>query len=360
MSLEAQSLAPLFDLSRDAVVALRDGRVLFANPAAQTLLSVRAGDDAAAFLPEHVLSEPAERFVTSGAVAGQAADIAAVRSGELTLLTVTLRRDPHASLPLRDRALSEMGGNLMNLRLAADGLVRGSGAEMDDKLRSYAAVLYQSYFRLKRLQEHVNLAGYLLQGNAAFSPRLVELDDLCAQLCATVESLVRDMGIGLTFEAAESPCRAAADPRLMETLLLNLLANSLLHAAAGDRLRVTLSARGGRIVLAVDDPGTGMPAERLAELFRGLPESDMTDVTAGAGFGMTIVRGIAELHGGSVLVESREGSGTRVRVSLPKPSSEELSRLRQPDSFRPDGMSAVLTELSVVLDKSFYNQKYYD
>ena len=363
MSFDAQALSPLFELTPDAVLCVgQDRRILFANPSAELMLGARPGARAEDLLSDVVLSDPAERFVTAARLRGRDARISAVRVEGVSLYTIEfISERKENEISVHYGALKEMGSDLFSARLAIDAIVKSTGAEKDEKLRAYSGILYRSYYRMKRLQEHMALAIGLQGKRLPFNPRLTDLSALCLTLCDTAAALVRPMGIEIVFEAPEGDCRGFADHALMETLLLNLLSNSLLHTSAGDTVRVSLSRQDRRFVLAVDDPGEGISPLLLPKLFSSPPEADRTDTAAGAGLGLLIVRGIAELHGGALIMESRENAGTRIRVWLPQPDAEDLQKLCQPETpYRVDGLNTSLTELSVVLDTSWYDHRFFD
>ncbi len=359
MSLNAKDLGALFDMSRDAVAAVENGAVVYANPAAQSMFGLRPGLSAAALLPEEALSDPAERFACMTRLGGRSVSSAVSRRDGLAI--VFLAGEQTEASPLSDRALREFGNDLLTARLAIDAVVKGGSPEQDPRLREYTALLYRSYYRLKRLHSHLTLSAGLRQESLPMKQRLIDLEPLFRDLCDTVAQLVRPMEIELRFEAEKLEGYAAADAGMLETMLLNLLTNSLLRTPAGGVIRVSLSQLGSRFILAVDDGGTGIPPERLSGLLSGSPAAEATDPAAGAGLGLAIARGIAEAHGGTLILESRQDAGTCVRVSLPRADPKSVDTLRQPEiAYRTDGMNAVLTELSVALDKSIYTKTMFD
>jgi two-component system sensor histidine kinase BaeS len=100
----------------------------------------------------------------------------------------------------------------------------------------------------------------------------------------------------------------------------NLLDNSLRHTPAGGSVVLAAARQGGWASIAVADTGTGIDARHLPHLFDRFYRVDTSRATAsgGVGLGLAIVKGIAELHGGSVSVESEVGRGTRVTILLPQ------------------------------------------
>ena len=144
------------------------------------------------------------------------------------------------------------------------------------------------------------------------------------------------------------------DRERLEQLLLNLLANSLAHTEKGGEIRVSISCRGEQLILSVDDNGSGMSESDMATLFSVREDPNL--LRSGAGLGLYVSQGIVRAHGGSMLVESRGGQGTRVRVMLP--AAKNLS-FRDADEL-PPGPGLILTELSTVLGREYYGKRYRD
>ncbi len=360
MSLEIQDLEALFRLNSDAVLGVEDGVVRFANPAAQTLLGAEPGQPAANVLPDTVLGECAESFVASAEIHGIAREIRCQRMGALAVFTLPCRVSAPGTDERLDAVLAVMGENLFTDRLLLDRIAKRIGSQDDIPLRDSVSMLYRSYYRLKRLHAHLQLQTSMQRGELRTEQQLLDLTELAAGVCDTVDRLLRGTARSVRFSAETTEAIIRGDKRLVETMLLNLLTNSLLHTAEGS-ISVRVSLQGNGVVLSIDDPGSGMDAEKLRDLFSGEDDPKLNEPEAGAGLGIDIVRGIAEIHGGSVLVESRVGEGTRLRVCFSRPTIGEHVTLRSPvTDYRADGLDHVLTELSVFLDKSIYTQKYFD
>lgn len=103
------------------------------------------------------------------------------------------------------------------------------------------------------------------------------------------------------------------DPAQMRQALSSLLANALEAMPAGGTLRVHAWADDGSVVVRIGDTGCGIPAEDIERILEPL----YTTKLHGIGLGLTLVRRVVEAHHGTIRIESEEGKGTAVTLSLP-------------------------------------------
>ncbi len=360
MSILPETIGSLFEMSRDPVMGVGEGHtVVFVNPPAAALLGVGVGGDATAAVPVEILDDPAEQFIATARVGRQPANVSVRRLDGIAVLTWSVPRQTPPGLE-PSRALRELADGLMNIRLAIDALVRYTKAEDDPTGSEAASVLYKTYYQLLRLSRHMTLAADIARDQLPSSPRVTDLGKLCQDLCQTVGALFESRGVSVVFHADLGMHLTMADPDQLEIMLLNLLHNSLSHSGKGDMIRVDLSRQGDRFIIAVQDAGAGMDPETLAGIFGGSPAQNTADPTDGAGMGLLIARGIAERHGGTMILESRPGRGTSVRISIPYKASETLKVNARIERYRSDGMNNVLTELSPLLDSTFFTRKMFD
>ena len=111
----------------------------------------------------------------------------------------------------------------------------------------------------------------------------------------------------------------------------------------------------GKLILSVDDTGEGMDEEAMAYAFSVRDDLSPAGAASGAGMGLYIAQGIAHLHGGAIVLLSRPGEGTSVRVTLPAGG-----QLRLGDCAREParGSELLLRELSGVLSAQAYDVKF--
>jgi signal transduction histidine kinase len=110
----------------------------------------------------------------------------------------------------------------------------------------------------------------------------------------------------------------AGDRRLLERLVANLIENGVRHnACEGGWVVASLSLVDGRARLVVENSGETMSADTAERLFEPFQRLERGHGARGAGLGLSIVRSVAEAHGGSVALAPRGDGGLAVRVELP-------------------------------------------
>jgi hypothetical protein len=121
------------------------------------------------------------------------------------------------------------------------------------------------------------------------------------------------------------------DDRLVTQMLINLLTNSMRFVPEGGSIRLGLVLGDDVTLMSVKDNGAGMPQEDLGIILEPFQQGTNQSVRGhgGVGLGLSITKGMAELHGGTVTVESVEGEGTQVTLRFPEPSAEAVRRSEQ-------------------------------
>ncbi|HVW02311.1 MAG TPA: ATP-binding protein [Planctomycetaceae bacterium] len=146
------------------------------------------------------------------------------------------------------------------------------------------------------------------------------LADVVANAVETARPLIEAAGHELVLTLPADPIFLDADPTRLAQVLGNLLANSAKYTEAGGRIRFTAERVGSELVLRVQDNGIGIPAEALASIFDMFSQVDRSieRSAGGLGIGLALVKGIVEMHGGTVAVESPgRGQGATFTIRLP-------------------------------------------
>jgi signal transduction histidine kinase len=215
-------------------------------------------------------------------------------------------------------ASHELRTPLAIMRTEVDVALADPDATVGD-LRAMGEALRDMVDRCERL-----IASLLLLARSEVAVKRAEPADLAvlAGDCITdLQAVARDARITIDAELSPAPC--SGDPSLLERLIFNLVDNGIRHNVAGGRLVVTTGVRGRDAVLEVvngGDPIDPEQASTLAEPFRRL------DRTAdGFGLGLSIVRSVAEAHGGTMTLTAPTTGGLRLVVSLPGRTPSRVS-----------------------------------
>ncbi len=136
---------------------------------------------------------------------------------------------------------------------------------------------------------------------------------------AQPQAAERDMKIRFHYDA-RADVWVKGNHELLERLVLNLLTNAIKYSHRGNSIDVTLSAADGKVSCEVRDRGIGIAPEFVDRLFERYTRSanKAASKERGAGLGLRFVKVVSERHGGSMLVDSCEGEGSRFTLLLPQ------------------------------------------
>ncbi len=127
------------------------------------------------------------------------------------------------------------------------------------------------------------------------------------------DALVRDLAVRPVLD----PAPVRGDRRLLERLVANLVENAVHHNVDGGTVEIRTASAAGRSTVEVHNDGPVVPPEAVPSLLEPFQRLDRGARGDGVGLGLSIVRSVAEAHGGSVELRARPAGGLVVRVSLP-------------------------------------------
>ncbi|GGL19575.1 sensor histidine kinase [Deinococcus radiotolerans] len=147
-----------------------------------------------------------------------------------------------------------------------------------------------------------------------------DLVSLIGEILASFQEAAGGQGVTLHQQQTAPQVTVPVDRVRLKQVVQNLLRNALAHTPAGGQVTVSVEDTPAAAWIHVSDTGQGIAAEHLPHVFNRLYRADSSRSTHGSGLGLSICTSIVEAHGGQMHIESTEGRGTRVSVSLPRPS----------------------------------------
>ncbi len=156
----------------------------------------------------------------------------------------------------------------------------------------------------------------------------VDLKEVLEGVLSTTRGLLKDKPVELRVDIAPELPPISADAKRIRQILLNVLSNAAKFTEKGFirvQMRPTVSRVGLReVLIVVEDTGPGIPKEAQERLFTPFYQADaaITRAVGGTGLGLAITRHLVELHGGRIWIESEEGQGTKVFITLPVTTGE--------------------------------------
>lgn len=253
--------------------------------------------------------------------------LAAVRV-RLSRATETRAAINKASADLRDtiiRALSHEFRTPLALIVGYTELLEESAQETsDEEFYEFLQGLRMGSERLTNLVEDFLLlsrleSGTLVKENHALPERMVEPDQVLSHVVEQFEDQASARNISLTVNARAPGATVALSERFSIEIVRRLVDNAIKFSKKeGGRVILTTRQAGGFWILDVVDDGIGIRQDALAWVFEAFRQVDRAKMEQqGAGLGLAIVRGLAELCGGCVEVQSKLGSGSKFTIWLP-------------------------------------------
>ncbi len=193
---------------------------------------------------------------------------------------------------------------------------------LDDQQREMLAVLQGSGRGLLQVLNDVLDISRLEAGRVELERLPTAVEPLAAEVIALLRHGPHGAGVRMAVEAGPLPPRLEVDPTRLRQVLLNLVGNAAKFTEAGHVL-VRLGWAEGRLSVAVEDTGIGIPPAALARLFEPFSQADASTTRrfGGTGLGLAISHHLVALMGGELRAESTEGAGSTFSFSLPAPAA---------------------------------------
>jgi signal transduction histidine kinase/DNA-binding NarL/FixJ family response regulator len=327
------NLLKILEKNADAIiVADKDKHILFANPAAESLLEHKKKD---------LLNKPFG-FPLKG---GKTSEIEIIQqSGETTiaemrvadidweskpaylasLRDITERKETEEKLRQIDRIKSEFLSNVSHelrtplqsisgfTKLILDGKVSDPKTQQEflqiiDSESQHLGNLINSLLDLSRLEF----------GRFQINKQLLPIRDTIVNSIKSFHSLARDKDVALSEYIPPKLPEIEVDGERLRQVVINLLSNAIKFSDPGGSVKVKAESHNGELLFQVTDQGIGIPEEAMQHLFERFYRAEDKLARGGTGLGLYISKQIIEAHGGHIWAESKTGEGSTFSFTLP-------------------------------------------
>ena len=239
---------------------------------------------------------------------------------------VTEQRDAAERLADADRRKSEFIGVLSHELRNPLAPIRNSLAILDRVAPESADALKAREVIHRQTQHLTRLVDDLLDVNRISSGKIelrrahTDLRDVARRACDDHRSLFEERDVDLRFEEPAGPVWIDADPTRIAQVVGNLLQNASKFSDPGGRTTVTVHKAASQAEVRVRDTGIGIDPAQIERMFQPFAQAEKTlaRTRGGLGLGLALVKGLVELHGGSVAGRSEgPGRGAEFAVHLP-------------------------------------------
>jgi len=193
---------------------------------------------------------------------------------------------------------------------------------LGDTGRTYLEVIRRSTDRLHRLVEDLLLVAQIEARRVELAAESLDLAELVSECVERARPAAAEKRISVEL-VANHPPRVLGDAHRLTQVVDNLVSNAVKFTPDDGSVTVSVEKDGDAVRLVVSDTGIGIPADEQGQVFSRFFRSRTATQGAipGTGLGLAISRALVEQHGGTIALESEEGRGTRVTVTLPADAS---------------------------------------
>ncbi|MBQ9148784.1 MAG: HAMP domain-containing histidine kinase [Oscillospiraceae bacterium] len=303
---------------------VKDGTVVLVNSAAKGLL-IEPGTAVSGLLAtgaeEYAAFEGGQLYLTLS-IGGVSMGACVTRMEHFDTFRLEDGAD-HSELQAMALAARELRDPLTSIMITAQRLFPVSEATDDPTVREQVARINRGLYQMLRVINNMSDAvqySAASESGAVIATDRQELLNITAELAeitAKAAALVEQTGRTLHYHGIPDDIYSLADREKLERAVLNMISNAMKFTPAGSTITVTLTKRGSKLYLCVQDNGPGIDETVRTNVFtRYQRQSALEDGRFGIGLGMVLIRAAAAVHGGTVLVDQPVGGGTRITMSL--------------------------------------------
>ncbi len=342
----------MLDLIPRPAFCVKENRIIHANQAAQGLLLVPGTEIRPLLLTgqqEYGALEKGCLYLKLD-LSAKGCGAAVTRQDGMDTFLLDQEADD-AQLRCLALAAAELRGPLTSILISAEKLLAQSGPDS----QVHAARLNRGLHQMLRMVGNMSDAGHMA---ASSRQELKYIGTVFSEIFQKAQALVDQAGITMTYQGLKEDVLCLLDEEQLERAVLNILSNAVKFTPANGTIAVSLTRQGQMLRLSIQDSGSGIAESVRSSIFsRYLRQPGIEDGRHGIGLGMVLIRSAAANHGGTVLIDQPQGTGTRITMTLAL-RQDSGNQLRSP-IMRVDYAGERdhgLIELSDCLPVSVYEQ----
>ncbi len=205
--------------------------------------------------------------------------------------------------------LAIIDGTAQRLRKSAGRLSSDEVLKRVDKIR-------KAVERMTRLMESTLTAARLDEGKVVIDMQPCDIGQVISEVCARSQEISSDHVISCDLSGL--PGTVKADASALDQVLTNLLSNAVKYAPGAPDIQVKAYGEGDAVVIQVRDHGLGIDEEDLPNMFGRFFRAKTSAGIVGTGIGLSLVKTLVEMHGGTVSIDSKKEEGSTFTIRLPK------------------------------------------
>ena len=270
----------------------------------------------------HRLADPAADDRDAGAVVSVVRNVTGAKSNQEKLEAA--RAEAESASSWKDRLLANVSHELrtpLNAIIGFSEILGSDDLAPPERARQleYAGIIHASAEHLLSVVNMILDMSKIEAGRFMIAPERFEAGPAIGACCDMLRLKAAKGGVELVRAPLEGSVELIADKRAFRQIVINILSNAVKFTKPHGRVTIGAVIDGGWIDITVEDTGIGIAPGHLPKLgapfFQVRASYDRT--FEGTGLGLSLVRGLLGLHGGSLLIESAIEEGTRVTVRLP-------------------------------------------
>ena len=221
----------------------------------------------------------------------------------------------------RRELIANISHDLRTPLTSINGFVQGmlDGIVKPEEQMSYLRIIQEETNRLINLTSDILDLAKIESGSLSLKVECVNIRQITGSVLSSIQLKARERGIRISCNI-DSQIRALADEARLKQILANILSNALKYSQMGGLIQIEAEYQEQMVLISIKDHGIGISKDDLPFIFEKFFRADRSRRTEdeSSGLGLSIVKNLVILNGGSIKVESELGEGTTIKFSLPK------------------------------------------